>query len=184
MNAETKPLYHKLRQRMLQDQERLERQLSDTGSASAESLRVSTGELSAADNHPADTGTEVFERGRDLAVHDTQQQELERIEAALERMERGTYGICAVCGEEIPQERLEALPYTAYCTRHAPDREPSDRRPAEEDVMTAPPKGAGLNRQRAAGKFDDAGAWDDVEDYGTSTSPAMSVKPGPDDYKN
>lgn len=37
----------------------------------------------------------------------------------LEGMDRGTYGRCTVCGERIPDERLEALPDTAYCVRDA-----------------------------------------------------------------
>ncbi|EHB67214.1 MULTISPECIES: TraR/DksA C4-type zinc finger protein [Paenibacillus] len=184
MNAKTKQQYEQLKQRMLQDKARLEQQLSDPDSVSGESLRDSTGELSAADNHPADTGTEVFERGRDLAIEESQHMELEQINAALARMERGEYGHCTVCGQEIPLQRLEAVPYTAYCIDHAPNRALSDDRPVEEDVMTAPPSGAGINRQRMSGRFDDADAWDAVNDYGTSTSPAMSVKPGQDDYKN
>lgn len=41
--------------------------------------------------------------------------ELKSIEAALARIEAGTYGDCAKCGEEISAERLEALPFTPFC---------------------------------------------------------------------
>ncbi|WP_251037833.1 TraR/DksA C4-type zinc finger protein [Paenibacillus albidus] len=75
---------------------------------------MSTGELSSVDNHPGDIGTETFERSRDLAINDKLAQELEEIEAALQRMDEGTYGICIASKEEIPYERLEAIPYTAY----------------------------------------------------------------------
>ena len=37
------------------------------------------------------------------------------IKKALKRMEEGTYGLCVVCGEEIPEARIEALPYTDKC---------------------------------------------------------------------
>jgi len=40
---------------------------------------------------------------------------LGEIEAALERLEEGEFGICQGCGEQIPQRRLEALPWARYC---------------------------------------------------------------------
>lgn len=45
------------------------------------------------------------------------QQELRRIEAALERIDAGEYGVCVKCGAEIGEARLDALPYTPFC-RH------------------------------------------------------------------
>lgn len=42
-------------------------------------------------------------------------EELKLIEAALERISSGTFGICQQCGEEVQAARLEALPYTRYC---------------------------------------------------------------------
>lgn len=149
-----------------------------------DSLRMSTGELSAADNHPADVGTETFERSRDLAINDSLEQELEEIELALQRMKDGTYGICVVSGEDIPYERLEAIPYTAYTVEHTPRQEVTDSRPVEEQVMTRPPSGAGEGRQENSGRFDDADAWESVQDYGTSNTPAMAAKRGVSDYND
>jgi RNA polymerase-binding transcription factor DksA len=40
---------------------------------------------------------------------------LEEIDLALDRIEEGTYGTCAVCGREIPEERLAAVPYATLC---------------------------------------------------------------------
>lgn len=184
MTSITKQQYNELRQRLLSDKERLEKQLETRDeTTSGASLRDSTGELSAADNHPGDVGTEVFERERDLAVQEARSEELEEINSALQRMDEGKYGICTVCGREIPYERLEALPYTAFCVEDTPRKERSDHRPVEESVMTPPPSGAGINRQRNDGKFDDADAWEAVEDYGTATSPGLSIEPARDDDK-
>ncbi|UUZ85340.1 TraR/DksA C4-type zinc finger protein [Paenibacillus sp. P26] len=111
-----------------------------------ESLLDSTGELSSYDNHPADIGTETFERSRDQAVDRNLEEELEQIGAALARMQSGEYGTCAVCGKPIPFERLQAVPYSPYCTRHADEArrgEAAPGRPVEEQVMTPPPTGAG-----------------------------------------
>ena len=43
------------------------------------------------------------------------QQEIRRIEAALQRLAEDEYGYCVKCGAEISEERLDALPYTPFC---------------------------------------------------------------------
>jgi RNA polymerase-binding transcription factor DksA len=45
---------------------------------------------------------------------------LREIEAALVRLEQGTYGRCEQCGSAVAAERLEILPYTRYCARCQP----------------------------------------------------------------
>jgi RNA polymerase-binding protein DksA len=57
----------------------------------------------------------VFEQQRDLALRDRAQQQLELVDAALERIEAGTYGDCLRCGRPVAPERLEALPWAAHC---------------------------------------------------------------------
>jgi DnaK suppressor protein len=66
-------------------------------------------------NHMADDATEVFTRERDLALRNNTQDLLAQVEVALQRLDEGTYGICARCGNAINPERLEALPYATYC---------------------------------------------------------------------
>jgi len=66
-------------------------------------------------NHIADDATEVFQRERDLALRSNSQDVLAQVDAALERIDKGRYGICARCGEKIAPDRLEALPYAIYC---------------------------------------------------------------------
>ena len=48
---------------------------------------------------------------------------LDQIEAALQRIEDGTYGRCEECGEAIPKNRLDAIPYAADCVRCASQAE-------------------------------------------------------------
>lgn len=74
-----------------------------------------TGELSDYDQHPADQATETFERERDLAMEENEQVILRESEAALKKIENGTYGTCERCGKPIGVARLEAIPYTPYC---------------------------------------------------------------------
>src|SRR5689334_12334630 len=80
-----------------------------------ESMTDMTGELSLYDNHPADIGSEVFERGKDLALRDADSLRMNQIDEALERMEDDSYGTCLHCGRDIPFERLEANPAAKHC---------------------------------------------------------------------
>src|SRR5688500_2857160 len=63
----------------------------------------------------AAAATQVFEQQRDLALRDRASQQLELVEAALARLEAGTFGACLRCGKPIAPARLEALPWAAHC---------------------------------------------------------------------
>ncbi len=63
----------------------------------------------------AAAATHVFEQQRDLALLDHNRQHLVAIDAAIARLDGGTYGYCTTCGKAIPPERLEALPWAAHC---------------------------------------------------------------------
>jgi RNA polymerase-binding protein DksA len=66
-------------------------------------------------NHIADDGSNVTEAERLVTISEDFQHLIGQIDAALERMEEGTYGTCLRCGNPIGEERLEAFPYVAYC---------------------------------------------------------------------
>jgi YteA family regulatory protein len=93
------------------------------------------GELSNYDNHPGDTATELFEREKDIALNDHLEQEQQDIEAALARMEKGTYGICQKSGKPIPDERLLAMPTAETLVEFKPQQMTLHDRPAEEAVI-------------------------------------------------
>lgn len=63
----------------------------------------------------AAAASQVFEQQRDLALQDHNRVLLEAVDAALARVEAGTYGACKSCGKWIGAERLEALPAAALC---------------------------------------------------------------------
>jgi RNA polymerase-binding protein DksA len=63
----------------------------------------------------AAAASHVFEQQRDLALRDHNTGHLADIDAALARLEAGTYGTCTACKRPIAPERLEALPWTALC---------------------------------------------------------------------
>ncbi|HJQ77560.1 MAG TPA: TraR/DksA C4-type zinc finger protein [Acidimicrobiia bacterium] len=96
-----------------------------------ESVEESTGELTGVDQHLGDHASETFEREKDLSIEEGMKEKLYEIDAALDRIERGEYGMCQVCGREISDERLEAVPATRFCIDHA-DRPDVDERPDVE----------------------------------------------------
>src|SRR4029450_4798740 len=68
-------------------------------------------ELSDYDQHPADTASETFEREKDVSILEQLEEELAELQAALERIDQGTYGIDEVTGEAIAPERLGGVPH-------------------------------------------------------------------------
>lgn len=137
-------------------------------------MRESLGELSVADNHPADIATEVYQRSQDIAYHDRSMHRIEAIDAALERFAKGEYGVCEHCGQEIPYERLELLPYTTVCTRcsHKEEQEEQHslhREPVEDELLNRPFSRT-FNDGTDRVEFDGEDAWQAVARYGTSDS--------------
>jgi len=63
----------------------------------------------------AAAASQVFAQQRDLALRDRADQQLALVEAALARMDDGTFGRCVRCGQPIATERLEALPWAPRC---------------------------------------------------------------------
>jgi RNA polymerase-binding protein DksA len=67
------------------------------------------------DSHLADSATETLDREMEQSLEDNAEHLLASIDAALARIDAGTYGRCERCGEAIAEERLEALPYATRC---------------------------------------------------------------------
>lgn len=65
-------------------------------------------------NHLAEDGSSVTEQERIGTVSDDLREVIRQIDAALGRLDDGTYGICKRCGKPIDEERLEAIPYVEY----------------------------------------------------------------------
>ncbi|MBM7542395.1 TraR/DksA C4-type zinc finger protein [Amphibacillus cookii] len=114
-------------------------------------------ELSNYDNHPGDSGSELYEKEKDIALNQYEQKELKAINEALVKMKLGTYGKCEKCGETIDQERLQAIPTTQFCVEHA-----------NHETASYPEGEHSMGRL----EMDDADAWHTVERYGTSESPS------------
>jgi DnaK suppressor protein len=67
------------------------------------------------DNHLAETATATLDREIDYTLEENSEHVLAAIDAALERMEDGTFGKCVSCGREIAEDRLAAIPWATQC---------------------------------------------------------------------
>jgi DnaK suppressor protein len=76
-------------------------------------------ELSLYDNHPADIGTETYERERDAGLGRDLERTLKAVDDALARLAAGRYGWCAECGGRVDPRRLDALPEAVLCVECA-----------------------------------------------------------------
>lgn len=78
------------------------------------STKDDTGDLSSYGQHMADAGTDTFDRDFALSMVANEQEALSEIDAAIQRVHAGTYGVCEVTGKPIAKERLVAVPFTRY----------------------------------------------------------------------
>lgn len=64
-----------------------------------------------------DTAVDFLEMQQEQSIGVNEQALLTEVEAALKRIEDGTYGFCVDCGEPIPEKRLEAIPWASRCVK-------------------------------------------------------------------
>ncbi|WP_054027986.1 TraR/DksA C4-type zinc finger protein [Bacillus sp. FJAT-28004] len=185
MTKPTTAHFQLLQSRLLDEQREIEKRLAENDHYGlAHSLRDDTGELSTIDNHPGDVATELYEREKDVALHEQEELHLNRIDAALTAIADGTYGICKTCNEPIPLERLDAVPDTLYCIEHAPRQQLSFRRPVEELVLDPPFGRTSMDEHDSYNGFDGEDAWQIVEQWGNADSPATSENRDVADYEH
>lgn len=77
---------------------------------------------------PADRATYEEDKTIQLRIKDREGKLLSKIDETLKRIEKGEYGICEECGEEIPFERLLARPVTTLCIECKTEQEEKERK--------------------------------------------------------
>ncbi len=81
----------------------------------SEGDQADKGDLSGHAMHMADVATDMYDREFNLTLASNDREILQKVEAALARIEKGTFGFCLKSGKRIPDQRLKALPYAEYC---------------------------------------------------------------------
>ncbi|RBP48047.1 TraR/DksA family transcriptional regulator [Roseimicrobium gellanilyticum] len=141
------PFFKKQHQRLIE----LRSALSDLMEGMAKETlrsRPEGSDASVGGMHMGDAGSDAYDRDFALSMLTKEQDALYEINEALERMDRGVYGLCELSGKKIPEERLEALPYTRY-TREMQEQIERDqmggkfRRPIVRSVFGLDDEGEG-----------------------------------------
>ncbi|MBF0486065.1 MAG: TraR/DksA C4-type zinc finger protein [Candidatus Omnitrophica bacterium] len=111
MNAQKKDFYRKL---LLKLKSQI---LGDIKSMSDENEgeQGDKGDVSGHAMHMADVATDMYDREFNLSLASNDREILQRIDAALDRIEKGIYGLCMKSGKKISETRLKAIPYAEYC---------------------------------------------------------------------
>ena len=105
---------HRFQRQLETEQARLRHALAAVNHE--DSLIEETGDLAiGSGDHLADSATDTFMRELDEGLEENAEHLLAEIEAALRRIDDGTYGTCVACGRHIDEARLEAVPYATLC---------------------------------------------------------------------
>ena len=96
------------------ERQRLERLREERDRMAPHEMPERAPETAEGDQRGADAGTQVFDREMEDSVHEHVEEELAEVDAAIQRLDEGTYGICQETGDPIPDERLEERPAARY----------------------------------------------------------------------
>ena len=105
---------NRFRDLLLAERKRIAAALENLKNENPGTVEEETGEESS-DQHLADTATAMHDRELDYGLTENEEDLMTAIDAALARIEDGTYGICTNRGEPIGEDRLEALPWAELC---------------------------------------------------------------------
>lgn len=110
-----------LKQRLEQEKTQLEEELSTVGERDPDNpedwLPVAP-DMDTLESDPSERADAYEAFGENIGILDNLEIRYANVKEALTRIEDGTYGVCAVCGEDIEEERLEANPAAATCSAH------------------------------------------------------------------
>lgn len=98
--------------------------------------RDDSGDLSGYGTHQADAGSDTFDRDFALSLVSGEQEALNEIEEAIQRIKNGTYGVCEVTGKAIPAARLTAVPFARYSVQGQAEYEKNRRRKVDRSGNT------------------------------------------------
>jgi DnaK suppressor protein len=104
----------RFREELLAERRRVVDALENLHSENPGSIEDETGD-EGVDNHLAETATVTVDREIDYTLEENSEHVLAAIDAALKKIEDGTFGKCETCGQDIAEERLAAIPWATQC---------------------------------------------------------------------
>ena len=151
MHNITSPIAH---HHGLDHRERLENMLADLLRLMAEQRGGSRNRVDVAAETLAGPGDShaqsMTQRDLDFCIGERETARLIELEAALKRLNQGTYGICTVCGGPIMEARLDAMPETAYCMACQVNAEAGNPAPVRPPASARSGLSHGTGRQSEA----------------------------------
>lgn len=162
--------YNKIKKQLLARKAEIENELDFNNEFGMEIPFASdqaSGELSQYDNHPADSASALYEREKDMVLRSFTHEELNDINAAIEKINNGTYGIDEKTGEKIPYSRLKAMPTARNTINNSPNQVMNDDRPIEETVLRSMEREYATNSQET--EFNEQNAYDRVASFNDSS---------------
>ena len=105
----------RIRETLTQERKRIQAALDNLHEENPGSITDETGEDAVYDNHLADTATVTYDRELDYTLEENAEHMLAEIDAALQRIDDGSFGRCTNCNKEIAPARLEARPWATLC---------------------------------------------------------------------
>lgn len=90
--------------------------------------KESSGDLSSYAFHQADQGSDTNLMEQTVMLMEQEREKIRLLNDALRRISDGIYGICEICGDNIPDTRLEIIPYARYCIECKSKEEDKKRR--------------------------------------------------------
>jgi len=110
-----KSTVERFRKRLVDERDRLEAMVAEYEKEREEARLTESSADRSPDPGNAEAGSMKFEYEKELSIEQNLIDLKSKVEAALAKVEAGTYGICERCGEPIPIARLDALPYSTLC---------------------------------------------------------------------
>lgn len=114
-----KSTLERFKKRLEAEKERLEDQIADYERDLEEARLTESSSDRSPDPGNAEASSMKLEYAKELSIEQNTVDLLRKAERALERIDAGTYGVCESCGNAIPVERLEVLPYSTLCVECA-----------------------------------------------------------------
>ena len=111
---------NRFRETLSAERERVVAALDNLKAENPGSIEDETGDETQ-DQHFGDVATATHDGVVDYTLADNEEQLLAEIDAALERIEAGTFGVCTNCGKPIAEDRLDARPWADLCIDCARD---------------------------------------------------------------
>ena len=124
----TEKRLEKYKEVLLKEKDEVQKIINNINEIQKRGAKDGNGDLSAYSQHQADLGSDTDESERRVYILEKELKTVKLINSALKRIYDKTYGICEICGDYIPANRLAIIPYAKYCIKCKEEEEQRKRR--------------------------------------------------------